>query len=591
MSTAGAGVGGEAGGFVAAATAYAKAVVARKVPACKWVVAACRRQLEDLKRARSDKAWPYRFDKAKAEKVCRFIELLPHIKGPKARLGEKIRLEPWQAFILTTVFGWVHRDTGRRRFRRVYIEVPRGNAKSTLSSGVALYMLAADGESGAEVYSAATTREQAKIVFGDAQAMAKRSPGLLRSLGVEVGSHAIVVERTASRFLPLSRDGQTQDGLNIHLAVVDEVHAHKTREVYDVIETGAGKRDQSLIWAITTAGSNRAGIGYELRAYLVQVLNAVLRSWAGCPFPITGDACEDDQVFGLIYTVDDGDDWTDPAVWRKANPNWGISVQPDYVEGLARKAMQLPSAQNNFLTKHLNVWVNADVAWMDMRAWDRCADPALDLADFEGESCTIGLDLASKVDIAAKMRVFRRELDGVAHYYAFGAYYLPEAAVAESSNSQYAGWEIAGRLITTPGDVTDFERIKDDLIEDSRRFDVREIPFDPWQATQLAQQLQAEGANPIEFRNTVANFSEPMKELEALVRQGRFHHDGDPVLAWMVSNVVCHTDAKENVYPRKERPENKIDGVVATIMALARWLVGDGGPPPLSASNIFGGVA
>jgi phage terminase large subunit-like protein len=234
--------------------------------------------------------------------------------------------------------------------------------------------------------------------------------------------------------------------------------------------------------------------------------------------------------------------------------------------------MQMPAAQANFQTKHLDVWVAADQAWMDMRAWDRCADTSLEIEDFEGEDCIAALDLASKVDLAAKMRMFRRIIDEREHFYLFGQYYLPEAAVLEARNSQYQGWQIDGRLITTPGDVLDFERVKQDVLDDADRFQLLEIAYDPWQALNLAQQLQAEGATVIEYRNTVANFSAPMKELQALALQGRLHHDGDPVLTWAVSNVVCHTDAKENIYPRKERPENKIDPVVAAIMALGRWM-------------------
>ena len=540
---------------VAAAARYTRDVADGRVPACKWVRAACQRQLDDLARQR-DPAWPFRFDKAKAERVCRFVELLPHIKGPKA--GTAIVLEPWQQFCLTTTFGWVKKRTGRRRFRRVYIEVPRGNAKSTLSSAVGLYALALDGEGGAEVYSAATTRDQARIVFADACQMALRAPEFRAAFGVEVGAHNVNVPATASKFEALSAEANTLDGKNIHLAIVDELHAHPTREVYDVLETGTGKRDQSLLWCITTAGSNRAGICYEQRTYLTKILDGV---------------AADESTFGIIYTADDEDDWTDPATWQKANPNWGVSVQPDVIGQLAAKAMQMPAAQNNFKTKHLNVWVNADHAWMDMRAWDRCADSDLDPATFEGQPCFIGLDLASRTDIAAKVLLFpRTHDDGVTHYSVFGRYYLPEDAVTDGRNSQYSGWEIDGRLATTPGDVLDFDRVREDILADARAYQVQEIAYDPWQATQLAGQLGAEGATCVEYRPTVANYSEPMKELDALVRAGRLHHDGDPVLGWMVSNVVCHTDAKDNIYPRKERPENKIDGVVALISALGRAL-------------------
>lgn len=554
--------------YAAIARRYAESVTAGEVPACRWVVKACQRQLDDLVRFRGRKS-PYRFNPVltdrsgrqyrPADNLCAFIERLPHVKGPLA--GDPIRLEPWQAFILTTVFGWVQ-DDGRRRFRRSYIEVPRGNAKSTLSSAVGLYMLAADGEGGAEVYSLATTRDQARIVFGDAQTMARRSAGFRSRFGVAVGAHNMNVLASGSKFEALSAEGSTLDGLNIHFGCVDELHAHKTRTVYDVVETGTGKRNNSLLWVITTAGSNRAGICYEIRTFVTKLLEGLF---------------EDDSQFGIIYGLDDGDDWTTEEALIKANPNWGISVQPEVLVPLQAKAMQLPSAVNNFKTKHLNEWVNADTAWMDMRAWDRCADAALDLDTFAGQPCWIGLDLASKTDIAALMLLFAHpEIEG--GYAIFGRYYLPEDTVMATSNSQYAGWMRNGRLTVTPGNVIDFGWIEADLIEMSSRFQVQGVAFDPFQATQLSTRMLTEGLPMIEVRPTVLNFSEPMKALEALVLQRRLIHDGDPVLGWMASNVVAHLDAKDNIYPRKERPENKIDGIVALIMALSRALVGDGTP-------------
>lgn len=525
-----------------------------EIPACKYVKQAVERQRKNLRTWAT--SGPYVFDEEEAGEWCEFAEELPHIKGPLA--GQNIRLEGWQCFILTTVFGWRKRSTGTRRFRRVYIEVPRGNAKSTLSSGVGLKAAFADGEGGAEVYSAATTRDQARIVFKDAQAMARRRPELCRELGVEVLAHDIVQSSTASKFTALASDSNSLDGLNIHFAAVDELHAHKTREVYDVLETGTGKRPQSMLWSITTAGSDRAGICYELRTYTTKVLSGVI---------------EDESLFGIVYTIDDGDDWTDESSWRKANPNWGVSVQPDVVAQLAAKAMQMPAAQANFKTKHLDVWVNADQAWMDMRAWDRCADPELTLEQFAGETCYVGLDLASKTDIAARVVVFPKVIDGQAHYYLFGRYFLPEQAIDDGRNSQYRGWATQDLVTVTPGDVLDFQAVEDDVLAISSAHQVAEVAYDPWQATQLAQRLQANGATTVEFRNTVGNFSAPMKELDALARSGRLHHNGDPVLTWMVSNVVCHTDAKENIYPRKERPENKIDGVIAAITALGRAMV------------------
>lgn len=531
---------------------YATDVVAGVIPACKWVRLACQRQLDDL----ANGVEGYTFDTEKAERVCKFINLLPHIKGEWA--GRPIDLEPWQVFILTTVFGWVDAD-GYRRFKSVYIEVPRKNAKSTLSSGVALYLLTADGEAGAEVYSAATTRDQARIVWDDAKRMVDRCPGIRKNLGVKTAAHTVFVENTASTFRALSRDqGGNLDGLNVHGAIIDELHAHKTREVVDVIDTATGARRQPLVWKITTAGFNRAGICYEERAYLAKVLNGVQ---------------VDQEIFGIIYTIDDDDDWGDETSWEKANPNWGVSVNPEDIRRKSRKAKEMSKATNNFLTKHLNVWVNADTAWLNMQKWDALADPSLNIDDFVGDDCWLAVDLASKTDIAAKIQLFRRRQGDDWHYYVFGRYWLPEGTIEQPQNDHYQGWLRDGLLVETPGDVIDLDWVEGEILEDCKRFNPIECPYDPFQATQMATHLMNEGVPVVEVGANVKNFSEPMKELESLVLSGRIHHTGCPVLQWMVSNVVCHVDAKENIYPRKEFPENKIDGVVALIMALNRALL------------------
>jgi phage terminase large subunit-like protein len=536
--------------FFERAVRYAQRVIAGEVVACKLTRLACERFLKDL--ARTD--WNWRFDEALATRACTFIEHLPHIKGQWARQRLKITLEDWQVFIVCNLFGWVDKDTGLRRFITCYLEVARKNAKSTLAAGIALYMLAADGEPGAEVYSAATTGDQARIVFDVARQMVLREADFVRG-GIDPQRHGLYMPEDARKFEPLNAEGSTLDGLNPHCTIIDELHAHKRRDVYDVLDTARGARDQSLLASITTAGSDRAGICYEQRAYVVKVLEGVFA---------------DERYFGVIYTLDDQDDWTDPDVWPKANPNYGVSVLVEDFERSAREAMNKPSAQNNFLTKRLNVWVNADSAWMDMRAWDRCANPDLKIEDFEGEDCIAAFDLASKVDIAARIMLFRRDKK----YSVFGRYYLPEQAAEDGRNSQYSGWSRLGKLVLTDGNVVDYERIESDLLEDAGRFQITEVPYDPFQAMQFSQRMMAEGMNMVEMRPTVLNFSEPMKELEKLVLEGNFEHDGDPVLTWMVSNVVCHRDAKDNIYPRKEREENKIDGVVALIMALGRHMAG-----------------
>jgi phage terminase large subunit-like protein len=559
---------------VAASEKYCDDVVSGEIPACKWVVAACLRQKDDRKR--KDIIWRPEM----AERICKFAELMPHIKGEWAKRKELIKLEPWQSFILTTVFGW-YLPSGYRRFRTSYKEIPRKNAKSTLSSTVGNYMLTADGEAGSEVYSAATTRDQARIVFNDAQAMARKSPGLLKKYGVEVTARNIHVMDTSSKFEPLSAEGETLDGLNVHCGILDELHAHKKRDVFDVIETGTGSRNQSLLWLITTSGSNRAGICYEQRTYLTRILNSVLKRHPEIPADYRGGCIDDDSYFGIIYTIDEeqkdaegkiislADDWTTEAAWRKANPNYGISVKPDDIARLAHKAQNISSATNNFLTKRLNVWVNADTAWMNMRAWDKCGDPTLSLDDFKGQPCRMSFDLASKIDIAARGQLFTR----AGHYYFFLKSYLPEDRIEESDNSQYAGWVKDGYITTTEGNVLDFDVFEEDLKTDSSGYEIKEVAFDPFQATQFSTRMMAEGFEMVEMRPTVLNFSEPMKELEKLVLQGRFHHNGDPVLAWMASNVVAHTDQKDNIYPRKEKAENKIDGIIALLMCLGREIL------------------
>jgi len=541
--------------YIAIAARYARDVVSGQTPACQWTIKACQRQIDDLEKAKS-KEFPYKFNRKKASRICRFIELLPHIKGEWAKTGARIELQPWQIFILTAAFGWIRKDTRLRRFKTAYLEMPRKNGKSSMSSGVGLYGLCLDGEQGAEVYSAATTRDQAKIVWQDAWHMVEKSPGLKSTFGVSTTARAISQISTASRFQALSAEGNSLDGLNIHCAIVDELHAHRTRKVFDVLETATGARTQPLLWLITTAGSDRSGICYEQRTYLTKILDGVI---------------QDETYFGVIYTIDNDDDWSNPEIWAKANPNYGVSVFPEDIERLCAKALKMPSAQNNFLTKRLSVWVNADSAFFNMGALAKCANPRLNVDDFSGEPCWIGIDLASRRDIAPVIQLFRRD----DHYYAFGRYYLPESEIEESGNSQYSGWARQGLIIATPGNIIDYGYIENDLREISQKCQVVEVAYDPFQATQFATRMLAEGFPMVEMRAVVKTFSEPMKHLDALIMNGKFHYDGDPILTWMFSNVVAHYDNKDNVYPKKDRPENKIDGAIALIMALGRAMVGD----------------
>lgn len=542
--------------YVAIAKEYMRGVLDGSVPACSFVKQAVQRQLNDLKRWAAE-GGDYYFDEKEASRPCWFIENLTHTKGELA--GRAIHLEPWQCFLLTTLFGWKAK-AGNRRFRSAYVEVSRGNGKSTLLSGIGLFCLCADHEPGAEVYSFATTREQAKIVFGDAQTMARGNRALQEAYGLEVTAHALYVPATNSTFQAKSAEGSTLDGLNTHLAIIDELHAHKKRDVFDVVETSLGKRRNSLMVSITTAGVDRTGICYEQRTLVTKILSGSL---------------QDESYFGIIYTLDPDDDWKSDEALAKANPNWGVSVRPEVIRALQAKAIATPSAENNFKTKHLDVWCNADVGWMDMKAWDACADESLDESDFDGEPCWLGLDLASTSDMTAKVKIFQRKIDGSSHYYLFGDYWLPRTAIERGVNSQYQGWEYLGYLHVCEGPVTDFAEIRDSILEDCGRYSVQSVAYDPFQAVQLSKELSDDGVPMVLCKQTVANLSDPMKQFQALVLDHRLHFNGDPVLTWMVSNVVCHVDVKENIYPRKDAPENKIDGVVAGIMALSRALLND----------------
>lgn len=537
--------------YAALGRRYAEEVLAGKIAACEFVRNACRRHLEDLERNFEPGAWEYRFDEKRAARVCAFIEKLPHIKGSKWA-GRRLELELWQVFALTTIFGWVD-QAGRRRFRRAYLEMPKGNGKSALSSGVALYMLCADNEPGAEIYSAATTRQQARIVFDVAQAMARKSPKLCEHFGAEVNAHDISVRSTNSKFSAFSSDANSVEGCNPHLVVFDELHAQPTRELYDNLETAMGKREQNLLWSITTAGNDRAGICYEVRGYTIKVLSR---------------AITDENFFGLVYTVDEGDEWAEPASWVKANPNWGVSVSPDDVGQKAAKALQLASAQPAFLTKHLDVWVGAHSAWLDMVKFLKCADPELAHEDFLGQPCVIGLDLASKLDLLALVSIFWKEISGKLHYYAFGRYWTPEARIEATSNSQYRGWAIDGHLQVVDGETNDYGLVEEYIKELCGTFQVLELAHDPWQAHDTMTRLAQAGVTVVQVPQLPKHLSQPMKDFEAAVYDGRFHYNGDPVLTWAMSNVVCKEDRNGNYFPNKETAENKIDPATALFTAM-----------------------
>lgn len=539
----------------ALAIEYAEAVASGSRSECQWVRLACKRFLTELKQWQGPDS-PYYFDAAAADRVCGIVSRFPHIKGRWARNKEKLRLEPWQCFILCNVFGWKARDSGMRRFRIAYIEVPRKNAKSTIASAVGLYMLACDGEPGAHVVVAANTLQQARLLFNDAQHMARQEKGFQNRFGIEVFAHTVVQTQTASKFEAIAAEAGSLDGLNLHCILVDEVHAHGNRALWDVLETATGSRTQPLIWATTTAGMNRASICYELHSHLKEVLRG---------------AVEDDVFFGMIYTRDDGDDPWLEATWRKCNPNYNISVFDSSIRPEAKRAQVMPSAQPAFLTKHCNIWVNAPSAWMPVGAWERCEDRTLYVEDFAREACYVGIDLAIRSDIAALMLAFPPV--GMRDYWAvFGKFYLPEDTVNRSENTHYQGWEAAGRLVATEGNVTDFHAILGDLEDICSRFPVLEIAIDPYASGPLIVDIERAGLpKPVEVRQSAANLSPAMLEMEGLILSRRMRHDGDPVLAWMASNVKV-VRSGDLMKPAKPAEDKKIDGIVALLMCVHRHM-------------------
>lgn len=533
---------------------YALDVTKGRIPACKWVRLACERHLADRERE-AQPGYPFRFDVKAAAAFLARLERFPHVKGQWAKRRELIVLQPWQCFVLGVPFGWKRKRDKLRRFREIYVEVPRKNSKSTMAALVGLDMLMNDGEHGAEVYSGAGTERQAHEVFGPAKLMLDRSPDIRDESGVEIWAKALVKPEDNSRFWPVV--GKPGDGASPSCAIVDEYHEHQSSELVDTMVSGMGSREQPMLLVITTAGTDLASPCRDKHLEATKILQGTL---------------ENDEMFAIMYGIDEGDDWTSPQAIRKANPNLAVSVDEEYLRAQQRQAVSNSAHQNRFKTKHLNVWCAASVAGINMADWNRAADPTLTLDRFDGEPAVFALDLASKLDVCDFVQLFTRQVDGAMHYYAFARHYIPEDTIEEARVNQlaYRKWVAAGRLIATEGAEINFDEIRADVGEYHSRFQVTEVVYDPWRATQLAHQLAKDGATVVEMGQTAKNMAGAFDELLSALKAGRFHHDGDPVLAWMAGNVVAKSVAKGVTVPSKEKPDSKIDGIVAIVMAIAR---------------------
>ena len=548
--------------YAGIAETYAQDVISGRQVACKWVRLACRRHLQDRKRwpgTRKTAKGRFYFDPWNADDVCDFAELLPHIEGRWDT--PTITLEPWQVFCLAVIFGWRRTADHGRRFSKVYWEVARKNAKSTIAAIVTLYCFTKEDEPGPYVFIGATTGAQAQKVFHPARMMASRTTALCDAFGLQVWSKSIT-EPGGGYIQAINSRGSTQDGHNPHLAVLDELHAHKDRALYDVIDSAFGARRNPLLWIITTSGFDTTGVCYEQRLHLTKVLEEVV---------------EADHFFGIIYTLDDHEVEAakqgrfDPASWVKANPNLGVSVQLLNMESAAKDAQAQPGKLAEFLCKRLNIWTSARFGHVNVAKWKACSRP-VDLASLVGVPCWGGYDLASVSDMTAFRLVWW--VDG--RLLTWGTRYLPEAAVQSRTirNSvPYARWqntEFMGRALlqVTPGDVTDYAWIERDIRWALATFDVRGIGFDSWNSQDLNNRLSADGAPLVQVRQGHATLAGPMKELDRLYLSGLLEHGGDEVLTWCASNVVAKPDDNGNLKPSKRLSIEKIDDYAALLNAV-----------------------
>ncbi|WP_372966717.1 terminase large subunit, partial [Marinobacter sp.] len=464
---------------VNAAQKYARDVVAGRILACSYVKAACKRHLDDLKAAKA-KSYPYKFDRDAGERICKFVQLLPHTKDKWARGKQLIKLEPWQLFMFSTLYGWVKKKDRTRRYREAYIEVPRKNGKSIIAAATGLYALCADNEYGAEVYCGATSEKQAKEVFEPAKAMVSKLPNLRKRFGIIPWAKKLALP-DGGKFEPVI--GDPGDGSSPSMAIVDEYHEHRDSRLYDTMVTGMGARSQPMVLVITTAGFDIAGPCYEMRDRAIEMLEGT---------------SQDDDLFAIIYTIDKGDDWTSDEAILKANPNAGVSVSMEYLRSRRDKAVARARMANGYKTKHLNVWVSSKEGFFNMEDWAKCEDRSLTIEQFRGEECILAFDLARKLDMNSMARVFTRVIDGKTHYYSVSPkFWVPEDTVFDGEDrrmsERFQGWVESGHLDATDGSEIDYREILESAKEANLETPAVECPIDPHGATNLSHNLDDEG--------------------------------------------------------------------------------------------------
>jgi phage terminase large subunit-like protein len=496
----------------------------------------------------------YEFDEFAAARACAFFpRYLRHTKG--TWFGRPFELYPLQEAIVRTLFGWKRPD-GSRRFRITYVEEPRKNGKTGLAAGLGLFLLTADGELGAEVYSFANDTDQAAIAHDTAKAMRMQSPQLkAQTLAYK---RAIVAPRTQGSYRVLSSDAGTKHGLNAHGLIGDELHEFRDRHLYDALHTSTGARRQPLEFLITTAGYDRNSFCYTMHDYALKVRDGIL---------------EDPEFLPVIVAADEDDDFTDPRTWAKANPGLGVTISVGYLRKEAEKASAIPAYENTFRRLHLNQWTEQSSRWLPMDRWDACGEIPLDLDALEGRACWAGLDLSTTTDISALELVFRDE-EGI--FKALSFFWVPAENLrrrAERDRVPYDQWAREGFIESTEGNVVDYDVIRARINELGKRYEIRELAIDRWNSTQLQTQLMGDGFTVVPFGQGFGSMTAPSKELEALVLDSRLAHGGNPVLRWMAANTAVKQDPAGNLKPAKDKSAERIDGIVALVMALGRATV------------------
>lgn len=528
--------------YVEQARAYAEGVLSGQIISCQLIILACMRWKRDLER---DDIW---LNEKAANRVCRFFSTMRHVKGALA--GKKLKLEGWQCFMLVNIFGWIRRDTGRRRFMYADVLVPRKNGKTFIASGVALYMLFLDGEAGPEVYAAAVDKEQAKLCFDGSKALVS---GSIIEEDAVVRESVIRSPENNGVYKPLSKETKNKDGLNPHAAICDERHAWTTNEIFELIKTGMGARSQPLIFSISTAGMDTSLPYYAD----VQVLRDVLLGIK-----------EKDNHFIMLFIPDEGDRYDDPMTWRKVNPNLGVSVSMEYMQSECDEAkMKGGSTLASFCVKNLNMWVDAPTVWIQDDDVQANRKPEVTDDMLLRQDCYVGIDLSRKTDICAVAFWFPKY--NALRY----LFVVPEAKVKEMEDRvDYRRWAEQGWITVGPGNVLDEDWFIDTLMLRLDRYIVKSIAYDPWGMWNILNKFGRYQSALMEYRQDIRYMSVPTKWLESATLRHELDLGGNPVIRWMYKNVVIYTDPNANIKLDKNKSRNKIDGVVATVDAIGAWL-------------------